>query len=129
MDNNKTVEKLPHDTDSSYFKTFDNVLIEKKINENEIIEKLKTVFDPEIPVNIYDLGLIYGIKIDNENNINIIMTLTTPNCPVADTMPEKVGQAVSTLKGINSIKVKLVWEPSWVKDMMSEDAKLALDIF
>ena len=100
-----------------------------KLLKDSIIEQLKTVYDPEIPVNIYDLGLIYNLDIDLKNNIIIKMTLTTPNCPVADTMPENVGKAVSEIEGISSIRVELVWEPKWSKDMMTEDAKLALDIF
>ena len=84
--------------------------------------------DPEIPVNLYDLGLIYLIKNTN-NNIVIEMTLTNPNCPVAGQMPENVGKSIEQLYGIKSIEVKLVWKPIWSKDLMSEDAKLALDIF
>ena len=115
--------------DSVYFKSFDNVSVSTKIKEDDIIEKIKTVFDPEIPVNIYDLGLVYLIKVDDKNNILIKMTLTTPNCPVAGSMPENVGKTVSKIEGVSSIKVELVWEPKWSKDMMTEDAKLALDIF
>ena len=126
-------DRLPEDfltaKNSVYFRSFDKVTEGKIISEKNIIEKLKTVFDPEIPVNIYDLGLIYNLDIDKKNNIIIKMTLTTPNCPVADSMPESVGKAVSKVKGISSIKVELVWEPKWSKDMMTEDAKLALDIF
>ena len=85
--------------------------------------------DPEIPVNLYDLGLIYLIKVDNLNNISIEMTLTNPNCPVAGSMPESVGLAIEKIPNIQSIKVSLVWYPKWNKNMMSEDAKLALDIF
>ena len=85
--------------------------------------------DPEIPVNLYDLGLIYKIKIDPQNNIFIDMTLTNPNCPVAGTMPESVGVAVEKIPHLSSIRVGLVWYPKWDKSMMSEDAKLALDIF
>ena len=85
--------------------------------------------DPEIPVNLYDLGLIYNINIDEKNNIDIEMTLTNPNCPVAGSMPESVGKAIATLQDISSIKVNLIWYPKWSKDMMSEEAKLALDIF
>ena len=114
--------------DSVYFKSFDNVSVSTKIKEDDIIEKIKTVFDPEIPVNIYDLGLVYLIKVDDKNNILIQMTLTTPNCPVADSMPKKVGESLINIQGVNSIKVKLVWDPPWNKDMMSDDAKLALDI-
>ena len=84
--------------------------------------------DPEIPVNLYDLGLIYSIKIIN-NNVAIEMTLTNPNCPVAGQMPENVGKSIEALDALKSVDVKLVWKPTWNKDLMSEDAKLALDIF
>ena len=129
MNTNKSLEDFLPDKGSVYFRSFDNVLNEKTITENDVIERIKTVFDPEIPVNIYDLGLVYNIKIDKNNNIRIIMTLTTPNCPVAGSMPKTVGEALSSIKGISSIRVELAWEPKWHKDMMSEDAKLALDIF
>ena len=129
MNTNKITGGILPDTNSVYFRSFDKVTEGKKISEKIIIEKLKTVFDPEIPVNIYDLGLIYNLDIDRKNNITIKMTLTTPNCPVAGTMPESVGKAVSEIEGISSIKVELIWEPKWSKDMMTEDAKLALDIF
>ena len=84
--------------------------------------------DPEIPVNLYDLGLIYSIKNSN-NNILIEMTLTNPNCPVAGQMPENVAKSIEHIHGLRSIEVQLVWQPTWSKDLMSEDAKLALDIF
>ena len=129
MDTDKKLEDFLPDKNSVYFRSFDKVTEELKVSERDIIDKIKTVFDPEIPVNIYDLGLIYKLDIDKKNNIIIKMTLTTPNCPVADSMPESVGKAVSKVKGISSIKVELVWEPKWSKDMMTEDAKLALDIF
>lgn len=99
-----------------------------KINKEEVINCIKTVFDPEIPVNLYDLGLIYSIKI-NENNVIIDMTLTNPNCPVAGEIPRNVGLSVEKLKYLKSIEVNLVWTPKWNKEMMSEDAKLALDFF
>ena len=117
------------DVESSHKEQFTDFDGNLNLNEANVVDALKTVFDPEIPVNIYDLGLIYKINIDQENNIAISMTLTTPNCPVAGSMPESVGKAVSEIAGISSIKVELVWEPKWSKDMMSEDAKLALDIF
>jgi len=129
MNKDKKLEDFLPDNNSVYFKSYDQVKVGKTIIEEDIIEKIKTVFDPEIPVNIYDLGLIYKLEIDNKNNIVIKMTLTTPNCPVAGSMPESVGKAVSAIEGISSIKVELVWEPKWSKDMMTEDAKLALDIF
>lgn len=99
-----------------------------ELNKNKIIDCIKTVQDPEIPVNLYDLGLIYSIKIER-NSVYIEMTLTNPNCPVAGIMPEKVGKSIEHLKGLISVDVKLVWEPKWSKGLMSEDAKLALDIF
>lgn len=99
-----------------------------KINKEEVINCIKTVFDPEIPVNLYDLGLIYSIKI-NENNVFIDMTLTNPNCPVAGEIPKNVGLSIEKLKYLKSIEVNLVWTPKWNKEMMSEDAKLALDFF
>ena len=129
MNTDKILEDFLPDKNSAYFRSFDKVTEGKKVSEKNIIKKIKTVFDPEIPVNIYDLGLIYNLDIDKKNNIMIKMTLTTPNCPVAGSMPESVGKAVSEIEGISSIKVELVWEPKWSKDMMTEDAKLALDIF
>ena len=114
---------------SSFFSKYDVKEINNQITKESVIEKIKTVMDPEIPVNLYDLGLIYNIKIDNQNNILVEMTLTNPNCPVAGSMPENVGKAISLIEGVSSIKVNLIWQPKWSKDMMSEDAKLALDIF
>ena len=117
------------DKNISYFKEFQNEKYEQNIKKEQVIEELKKVMDPEIPVNLFDLGLIYKIDIDSNNNISIDMTLTNPNCPVAGTMPQSVGLAVAKIPNLNSIKVCLVWQPKWDKDMMSEDAKLALDIF
>ena len=113
----------------SFHKDFEISNNAKQITKEQIIEKIKTVMDPEIPVNIYDLGLIYEVNIDEKNNIKIDMTLTNPNCPVAGDMPENVGKALSSLEEVFSIKVSLIWDPKWSKDMMSEEAKLALDIF
>ncbi len=114
---------------TSYFKEFNNSFFNKNISKETVIKELRTVMDPEIPVNLYDLGLIYKIEIDSKNNIVINMTLTNPNCPVAGTMPKSVGMSVEKIANIASIKVNLVWSPKWNKNMMSEDAKLALDIF
>ena len=97
--------------------------------KEKIIAEIKKIYDPEIPVNIYELGLIYDIKVDKDNNVKVDMTLTNPNCPVASQMPENVGKSIEHLDGLKSIQVRLVWEPAWNKDLMSEDAKLALDIF
>ena len=125
----KQLEDFLPDKNTSYIKKFDNLKITTKITEEQVIECIRTVIDPEIPVNLYDLGLIYEIKINDNNDIKIKMTLTNPNCPVAGTMPESVGKSVEKLSNLNSIQVSLVWDPKWHKDLMSEEAKLALDIF
>ena len=114
---------------TSYIKILNNSKITNIIKKEQVIECIRNVMDPEIPVNLYDLGLIYEININNKNDIKIKMTLTNPNCPVAGTMPESVGKSIEKLSDINSIEVSLVWEPRWTKDLMSEEAKLALDIF
>ena len=98
------------------------------IKYEDIVNQMKEVFDPEIPVNIYDLGLIYEIKIDEEKKVEIIMTLTSPNCPVAESLPQEVSQKIKNLNGMKSLAVYLTFDPPWDKDMMSEDAKLALDV-
>ena len=125
----KDLQDFLPDKNSSYQKKLNNKNITSKINKEEVIECIKNVMDPEIPVNLYDLGLIYEIKINDKNDIKIKMTLTNPNCPVAGTMPESVGKSVEKLSNLNSIEVSLVWDPKWHKDLMSEEAKLALDIF
>lgn len=94
--------------------------------EDQVIEVLSTIYDPEIPVNIYELGLIYEVKVDEEFNVNIEMTLTSPNCPVAESMPNEVEQKTGDLWSVKSSKVTIVWEPTWGKEMMSEEAKLEL---
>ncbi|MEA5110610.1 Fe-S protein maturation auxiliary factor SufT [bioreactor metagenome] len=93
---------------------------------NQIVDKLKTVYDPEIPVNIYDLGLIYNISIDEQSVAHITMTLTAPNCPVAETLPVEVEETVMTIEGIEGCKVEITFDPPWTKDMMSEEAMLDL---
>ena len=98
-----------------------------KIKE-KIIAEIKKVYDPEIPVNIYDLGLIYGIEIKNENEAYIEMTLTSPNCPVADSLPKMVKENINSIDEIQKVDLKLVWNPPWTKDMMSEEAKLELNL-
>lgn len=94
--------------------------------EERIIAMLKTVYDPEIPVNIYDLGLIYKIDLQDDVDVSIDMTLTAPNCPAADFIMEDVRQKVDSVEGVNSSVINLVFEPEWDKDMMSEEAKLEL---
>lgn len=94
--------------------------------EEKIVDMLKTVFDPEIPVNVYDLGLIYKIDVSEDGEVFIDMTLTAPNCPAADFIMEDVRQKVESIDGVNSATINLVFEPEWDKDMMSEEAKLEL---
>ena len=92
----------------------------------KIIKVLKTVYDPEIPVDIYELGLIYDVLVNENNEVKIIMTLTTPNCPVADSLPKDVEDKVRLLEEVNDAKVELTFEPPWNRDLMSEEAKLEL---
>ncbi len=96
--------------------------------EMRIVDALKTVYDPEIPVNIYDLGLIYEIKVNDDNSVYIKMTLTNPNCPVADTLPKEVKDAVLFVEGVEKVDLDLVFEPEWTKDNMSEAALLELGL-
>lgn len=94
-----------------------------------IIERLKDVYDPEIPVNIYDLGLIYNVDVDDANQANIIMTLTSPGCPVADMLVEDVRQAALAVENVETVDVELTFDPPWDKSMMSEEARLELGFF
>ena len=94
--------------------------------KNKVIEKLYTIFDPEIPVNIYELGLIYEIEVLPINNVQIVMTLTAPNCPAAQSLPIEVDQKVRQIEGVNDVHVSVTWTPPWNKSMMSEEAQLEL---
>lgn len=94
--------------------------------EDQIVAILKTIFDPEIPVDIYELGLIYEVRISKEGHVDIEMTLTSPNCPVAESLPKDVKEKVESIDGVNSADVHIVFDPPWDKDMMSEEAKLEL---
>ena len=96
--------------------------------KNKVIERIKTIFDPEIPVNIYELGLIYKVEVNEENKVNIDMTLTSPNCPVAESLPKEVKDNIMKVDGVSDVKLNLVWEPPWDKDKMSEAAKLELNL-
>lgn len=102
---------------------------DKEALKEAVIAALKTVFDPEIPVNIYDLGLVYDIAIQDENHVHIQMTLTSPGCPVAQTFPGTVEQSVNQVEGVSDCTVELVWEPPWTQERMSEVARLELGIF
>jgi len=96
--------------------------------KNKVIEEIKKIFDPEIPVNIYELGLIYKIEVDEKNKVNVDMTLTSPNCPVAESLPKEVKDNIMKVDGVSDVNLNLVWEPPWDKDKMSEAAKLELNL-
>ena len=96
--------------------------------KEKIIKEIKKVYDPEIPVNIYELGLIFKIDIDEKNNVKVDMTLTSPNCPVAESLPKQVEECILKVKGVSNVKLDLVWDPPWDKSKMSEAAKLELNL-
>ena len=96
--------------------------------KEKIIAEIKKIYDPEIPVNIYDLGLIYEVKVEKDNNIKVKMTLTTPNCPVAESLPKEVKDSIMEIKEVNDVDLELVWDPPWDKSMMSEAARLELNL-
>ena len=96
--------------------------------KNRVIEEVKKIYDPEIPVNIYELGLIYKIEVDEKNKVSVDMTLTSPNCPVAESLPKEVKENIKKVEGVSDVNLNLVWEPPWDKDKMSEAAKLELNL-
>ena len=96
--------------------------------KNKIIAEVKKIYDPEIPVNIYELGLIYNIIVDENNNVKINMTLTSPNCPVAGSLPKEVKDSIMKINEVNKVDLDIVWDPPWEKSMMSEAAKLELNL-
>lgn len=96
--------------------------------KKEIIEEIRKIYDPEIPVNIYELGLIYDVKVENKSTAKVIMTLTSPNCPVAESLPQEVKDSIMQVEGIEKVDLDLVFEPPWDKSMMSEAAKLELNL-
>lgn len=96
--------------------------------EMDVISAIKTVYDPEIPVNVYDLGLIYEVDVSAEGNVNIVMTLTSPNCPVAESLPAEVKEAVADLPGITNVEVNMTFDPPWDRDMLSDEALLELGL-
>jgi FeS assembly SUF system protein len=93
---------------------------------DKIVEKLKSIYDPEIPVDIFELGLIYDVFINENNDVKILMTLTSPNCPVAETLPIEVEEKIKTIEEVNNAEVEITFDPTWTQDMMSEEAKLEL---
>lgn len=102
--------------------------IERSLFESDVIEQIRTVYDPEIPINVYDLGLIYDLQIDDEKNVHVVMTLTSPSCPVAGTLPGDVQTAVQQTQSIGNVTLELTWDPPFTIEMMSEEAKLILGL-
>jgi len=96
--------------------------------KNQVIEEIKKIYDPEIPVTIYELGFIYNVEVEEKNKVNIDMTLTSPNCPVAESLPKEVKENIMKVEGVSNVNLNLVWEPPWDKDKMSEAAKLELNL-
>jgi FeS assembly SUF system protein len=107
----------------------DAPVIDNETLMEQVLDAIRTVYDPEIPVNIWELGLVYRVDVDSERNVQVDMTLTAPSCPVAGEMPMQVQQVIESIDAVKSCKVELVWEPSWHPGMMSEEAKVALDMF
>ena len=103
-------------------------MIEENNTKEEIVKALQSVYDPEIPVSVYELGLIYDIIIKKNGDVDIIMTLTTPNCPEAQTIPEKIADVISLVKGVNEVKVEITWDPPWTQEKMTEAARLELGL-
>ncbi|PID59427.1 MAG: SUF system Fe-S cluster assembly protein [Ignavibacteriae bacterium] len=101
-------------------------MVDKGYLEQKIISVIETVYDPEIPVNIYELGMIYNVKVEDNADVEITMTLTSPACPVAESLPIEVQQKIKEIDEVNEVNINLVWEPPWNKDMMSDEAKLNL---
>ena len=101
----------------------------KPATQETITDALRTVYDPEIPVNIYELGLIYDMKMADDGSVALTMTLTAPGCPVAGILPQQVAEAAAKVEGVGEVEVKLVWEPPWSMERMSEEARLALDMY
>jgi FeS assembly SUF system protein len=125
---NKIVRLEPSHKKDPTLNFADMTTLQDSSLQDKIIAAVKTVYDPEIPVNIYDLGLIYDIDIDDDNNIHINMTLTAPACPVADILPGQVATVVRQLEEVNEVKVDLVFDPPWTMERMSEEAKLMLNM-
>ena len=100
-----------------------------RVEETKVLDALKTVYDPEIPVDIYEMGLIYAVDIEDDGAVKVEMTLTTPSCPSAQELPAAVEQAVAAVPGVSGVQVEVVWDPPWDQSRMSEDARLALNMF
>ena len=120
-------EEMPDDTSGQVLEQ--TPVVDNEVLMEQVLDAIRTVYDPEIPVNIWELGLVYRVDVDSEQNVQVDMTLTAPSCPVAGEMPMQVQQVIENLDAVKSCRVELVWEPSWHPGMMSEEAKVALDMF
>jgi FeS assembly SUF system protein len=120
-------EEMPDDTSGQVLEQ--TPVVDNEVLMEQVLDAIRTVYDPEIPVNIWELGLVYRVDVDSDRNVEVDMTLTAPSCPVAGEMPVQVQQVIENLDAVKSCKVELVWEPSWHPGMMSEEAKVALDMF
>ena len=125
----KQLEDFLPDKNTSYIKKFNNSNINSKINEEQVIECIRTVVDPEIPVNLYDLGLIYDINVNEENDVQVLMTLTAPNCPFGDMIMMETEFAVRSVKDVNLVKINLTFDPPWNPDQpVSDEAKYQMGL-
>lgn len=120
-------EEMPDDTSGQVLEQ--TAVVDNEVLMEQVLDAIRTVYDPEIPVNIWELGLVYRVDVDSDRNVEVDMTLTAPSCPVAGEMPVQVQQVIENLDAVKSCKVELVWEPSWHPGMMSDEAKVALDMF
>ena len=120
-------EEMPDDTSGQVLEQ--TPVVDNEVLMEQVLDAIRTVYDPEIPVNIWELGLVYRVDVDSERNVQVDMTLTAPSCPVAGEMPVQVQQVIENLDAVKSCKVELVWEPSWHPGMMSDEARVALDMF
>ena len=120
-------EEMPDDTSGQVLEQ--TPVVDNEVLMEQVLDAIRTVYDPEIPVNIWELGLVYRVDVDSERNVEVDMTLTAPSCPVAGEMPVQVQQVIENLDAVKSCKVELVWEPPWHPGMMSDEAKVALDMF
>jgi len=128
MDNQKNIQDN-HNSNTTGNSTQNKNNLDTVDLKTKVINELKNIYDPEIPVNIYELGLIYSCEVDEANNVSITMTLTSPACPVAQTFPQTVQDKILAIPNIESVKVELTWDPPWTKEMMSEAARLEMNLF
>ena len=120
-------DEMPDDTSGQVLEQ--TPVVDNEVLMEQVLDAIRTVYDPEIPVNIWELGLVYRVDVDSDRNVEVDMTLTAPSCPVAGEMPVQVQQVIENLDAVKSCKVELVWEPPWHPGMMSDEAKVALDMF